>query len=89
MNNTHGTDKTSQFGGYPRYSSLCSGVSMAEKREGYRLAKEVFAVEGRGKFEDPLTFSTENEDDRDKKGGGGWQSEGETVTIEGCINRES
>jgi len=34
---------------------------MAEKREGYRLAKEVFAVEGRGKFEDPWTFSYENE----------------------------
>ena len=49
------------FEGYPRYSSRCLGVSMAEKREGYRLAKEVFAVEGRGKFEDPWTFSYENE----------------------------
>ena len=49
------------FLGYLRYFSRCLGASMAEKREGYRLAKEVFAVEGRGKFEDPWTFSYENE----------------------------
>ena len=36
---------------------------MAEKREGYRLAKEVFAVEGRGKFEDPLTIALQSRDD--------------------------
>jgi len=29
------------FEGYPRYSSRCLGVSMAEKREGYRLAKSL------------------------------------------------